>query len=100
MPSGSFMQFRHAVLSIFLVSCALAVSAQISEDQHAGAQAQAAINRYHDGGIRDLGAIGTRKIGCNRGFGNWYTLERQIAMGKDYSKQIESTSRLITDPSI
>src|SRR5438128_10914777 len=94
------MQFRHAVLSIFLVSCSLTVSAQISEDQHAVAQAQESIKRYRDGGIRDLGAIGIRKIGCSRGFGNWYTLERQIAMGKDYSKQIESTSRLITDPSI
>ena len=54
----------------------------------------------HDGSIRDLDSIGNRNIGCNRGFGNWYTLDRQMAMGKDYSTQIESTSKLMKDPTI
>jgi beta-barrel assembly-enhancing protease len=54
----------------------------------------------HDGSIRDLDSIGNRNIGCNRGFGNWYTLERQMAMGKDYSAQIEATSKLVKDPAI
>lgn len=54
----------------------------------------------HDGGIRDINAIGTRNIGCGRGFGNWYSLNRQIAMGKEYASQIEATSKLVKDPAI
>ena len=93
------MLYRNTALFSCLVLLPLSVFAQLSapEDTHPGV---GVVRAYRDGGIRDIGAIGTRKIGCSRGFGNWYTLERQIVMGKDYSKQIESTSRLITDPSI
>ena len=45
----------------------------------------------HDGGINDLDAIGNRNVGCNRGMGNWYSVEKQIAMGKAYSQQVESS---------
>jgi beta-barrel assembly-enhancing protease len=55
---------------------------------------------YHDHSIRDIDAIGTRNIGCGRGFGNWYSLERQIVMGKQYSDQVEATSKLVKDPQI
>jgi beta-barrel assembly-enhancing protease len=55
---------------------------------------------FHDHSIRDIDAIGNRNIGCGRGFGNWYSLEKQIAMGKGLSSQIESTSRMITDPEV
>lgn len=57
-----------------------------------------AVKAYHDGGIRDLEAIGNRKVGCGRGFGNWYSIERQIAMGRDYAQQVETTSKFVTDP--
>ena len=57
-------------------------------------------HRNHDRSIRDIDAIGTRNIGCSRGFGNWYSLERQMAMGKEYSVQVESTSKLMKDPVI
>jgi predicted Zn-dependent protease len=95
------MRFRLAVLGPLLVGSFLNLSAQAPTDEQSTATPSSrVIKRYHDGGIRDIDAIGTRKIGCNRGFGNWYSLEGQIAMGKDYSKQVESTSRLITDPII
>jgi predicted Zn-dependent protease len=58
------------------------------------------IKVYHDGSMRDLQAIGNRKSGCERGFGNWYSLEKQIAMGRQYADQVESSSKLITDPII
>jgi len=58
------------------------------------------IKTYDDGSIRDLEAIGNRKIGCTRGLGNWYTLDRQIAMGRQFSQEVESTARLIKDPII
>jgi len=52
----------------------------------------------HDGGKDDVDAIGNRNVGCNRGFGNWYSVEKQIAMGKAYSQQVESSAKLVTDP--
>ena len=54
----------------------------------------------HDHGLHDIGAIGTRDLGCGRGFGNWYSLDRQMTMGKQYAAEIESTSRLVKDPAI
>src|SRR6267142_6165464 len=35
---------------------------------------------YHGKGINDLNAIGDRNVGCNRGLGNWYTLDTQVKM--------------------
>jgi len=51
----------------------------------------------HDGGIDDVNAIGNRNVGCNRGMGNWYSIEKQIAMGKSYAMQVEGQSKLVTD---
>jgi beta-barrel assembly-enhancing protease len=51
----------------------------------------------HDGGEDDVDAIGNRKIG-GRGLGNWYSLETEIRMGKQYAMQVESTVKLVQDP--
>jgi len=53
---------------------------------------------YHGKGINDLNAIGNRNVGCNRGLGNWYTLETQVKMGQQFAQQVEQSSHLITDP--
>ena len=88
--------FRLPILLLvgFSFICTACASAQNASEP--GAQ----IKAYHDGGIRDLDAIGNRKVGCTRGLGNWYTLDRQIAMGKQFSQEVESTARLIKDPVI
>jgi len=52
----------------------------------------------HDGGKNDIESIGNRKIGKGKGLGNWYSLEKEIAMGKEYAAQIESTVKLVPDP--
>jgi predicted Zn-dependent protease len=52
----------------------------------------------HDGGMDDVDAIGNRNVGCNRGMGNWYSIEKQIAMGKSFSMQVESQSKMVSDP--
>jgi beta-barrel assembly-enhancing protease len=57
-----------------------------------------ATNPAHDGGIDDLDAIGNRNVGCSKGMGNWYGLEGQIALGKQVSMQVETQSKIITDP--
>src|SRR5690242_20358659 len=54
----------------------------------------------HEGGKNDVEAVGNRNVGCNRGMGNWYSVEKQIAMGKQYAQQVESTVKLIQDPVI
>jgi len=51
----------------------------------------------HDGGKNDVDAIGNRKIGT-RGVGNWYSIETDIKMGKQYSQMVDSSSKFVTDP--
>jgi beta-barrel assembly-enhancing protease len=74
-----------------------------SSSTSAGPQTQPAskpVKVYHDGSIRDIDAVGNRNVGCGRGIGNWYSLEKQIAMGRSYSQQVESSSKMIADPVI
>jgi predicted Zn-dependent protease len=54
----------------------------------------------HDGGKTDVEAVGNRNVGCKTGLGNWYGVEKQIAMGKQYAQQVESTVKLIQDPTV
>jgi predicted Zn-dependent protease len=51
----------------------------------------------HDGSKNDVDAIGNRKIG-GRGMGNWYSLETEIRMGKEYSQQVEASVKMVQDP--
>ena len=53
----------------------------------------------HDGGKSDVNAIGNRKVG-GRGLGDWYSLESEIRMGKQYAQEVEATSKLVRDPVI
>ena len=55
---------------------------------------------YRDHSIRDIEAIGNRNVGCSQGFGNWYGLERQIAMGKEFAEEVESSSKLLKDSEV
>jgi len=51
----------------------------------------------HNGSKSDVDAIGNRKIG-GRGMGNWYSLETEIRMGKQYAMQVEQGVKLVQDP--
>src|SRR5438046_43143 len=51
----------------------------------------------HNGGKQDVEAVGNRNVYCKTGMGNWYGVEKQIAMGKQYAQQVESTVKLIQD---
>lgn len=99
------MQFR----SVFWLSCLsvlfssiLAIAQDTTPSEHAAVSEALSqpLQVFHDGGIRDIDAIGTRNLGCSRSFGNWYGLSHQIAMGKRYSDRIESTSKLLDDPEV
>jgi beta-barrel assembly-enhancing protease len=45
----------------------------------------------------DVNAIGSRQIG-GKGLGNWYSLEKEIALGKEYAMQVEKSVKLVRDP--
>ena len=51
----------------------------------------------HNGGESDVDAIGNRQIG-KRGMGNWYSLESEIKLGREYAQQVEASSKLVADP--
>ncbi|HSZ60536.1 MAG TPA: M48 family metallopeptidase [Terriglobales bacterium] len=51
----------------------------------------------HTGGEDDVDAIGNRKVG-GRGIGDWYSLETEIRLGKQYSMQVENSVKLVQDP--
>ncbi len=51
----------------------------------------------HDGSKADVDAIGNRKIG-GRGMGDWYSLETEIKLGKQYAMQVEQSVKLVQDP--
>src|SRR5712691_10289880 len=54
-------------------------------------------NVKHNGTKSDVDAIGNRKVG-GRGMGNWYSLESEIRMGKQYAMQVEQSVKLVQDP--
>jgi hypothetical protein len=56
-------------------------------------------NVKHDGSKNDVNAIGNRKVG-GRGLGDWYSLEGEIRMGKQYAQEVEATSKLVRDPTV
>jgi predicted Zn-dependent protease len=51
----------------------------------------------HDGGKNDVDAIGNRKMGA-RGLGNWYSIESDIKMGKQYAQMVDASSKMVNDP--
>lgn len=91
--SGLARSFAALFCTLLLASPALAADNSSSSPEQN-------VKTYHDGSMRDISAIGNRNVGCNRGITNWYTLDHQIAMGKQYSQEIESSSKLIKDPVI
>src|SRR6185437_4764601 len=50
----------------------------------------------HSGGKDDVDAIGNRKVA---GW-DWYSIESEIRMGKEYATQIEASLKLVTDPTV
>jgi len=53
----------------------------------------------HNKNKNDIDDIGSRNIG-NRGLGDWYSLDTDIKMGKQYAMMVEQNAKLIQDPVI
>lgn len=97
------MKFRAAVVvSVLLFGLFASYSVaqdnqQPSSDSTSQPTDQKPDKAKHEGGKKDVEAIGNRNIG-GRGLGNWYSLEREVAMGKQYAQQVEQSSKLVQDP--
>jgi predicted Zn-dependent protease len=108
------MLFRKSL--VFIILLALAAPATWAQDQNppnpttqqdssatAAPAPPAAVQEpddskvKHDGSKNDVDAIGNRKVG-GRGMGNWYSLETEIRMGKEYAQQVEASVKLVQDP--
>jgi predicted Zn-dependent protease len=50
--------------------------------------------------MNNIDAIGNRNVGCNKGVGNWYSLDKQVAMGRSYSQYVEKSAKLVSDPTV
>ena len=111
-PMGRIhMSFRK--LLILLLLLALGVPASLAQDQSSQSDtANSDTDKIqtsppvqepddskvkHDGSKKDVDAIGNRKIG-GRGLSNWYSLETEIRMGKEYAQQVEASVKLVQDP--
>jgi predicted Zn-dependent protease len=94
---GSHMKCQRWVLPLLLgcLLSSLPMAAQV--EQPVGPQTPEGQKAKHDGSKDDIHAIGSRKIG-KTGLGNWYSLEEEIGMGREYSKAVEATARLVEDP--
>ncbi len=55
----------------------------------------------HDKGKNDIDDIGDRKIGSTgKSAGDWYSIDTDIKMGKQYAMMVESSARMVQDPVI
>jgi hypothetical protein len=68
-----------------------------SNSSSSSTEPQAQPKYKHNGGEDDIDAIGNRKVG-GRGLGDWYSYEKEIAMGKQYAQQVEASVKLVQDP--
>ena len=83
-----------ALLLLFLTSALPAPPG--ANGQSTGASEPSAPN-IKPGSIDDVNAIGTRDIG-GRGIGNWYSVESEIKMGRQYAAQVEKSVKFVNDP--
>ena len=90
---------KFAFLVMFLMGQAASLSAE-SEKRRQELQVEEPDKRTK-GSVDskdDLDAIGNRDIGGGKGVGNWYSIESEIRMGREYAQTIDQTVKLVTDP--
>ena len=95
----------HCTAIVFATLLLLANSSGTIADQDASSQPPKAQGteqkpQVKPGSKDDIDAIGTRDIGGGKGVGNWYSLESEIRMGREYAQMIDSEVKLVKDPGI
>jgi predicted Zn-dependent protease len=92
---GKFrVPYRHSFVMVGFVLCCL----QLAVAQHPAFAVGGASPRRskHTKSVDDLDAIGTRNVSGQR-IGNWYSLDREIKLGHEYSDQIDSETKSLQD---
>jgi beta-barrel assembly-enhancing protease len=85
-----------------------ASSTQSSTDQSASSPSSSSDGQYAPekpeknappkDAMDNIDAIGNRNVGCDKGMGNWYSLDKQVAMGRQYSQMVEKGAKMVSDP--
>src|SRR5579864_4587746 len=88
-----------AITLVLLLGFTQAARAQDNAGLGSVSQPTAQQPKVKEGGKDDINAIGNRDIG-GRGLGNWYSLETEIRVGKEYAQMVDSTVKLVKDPVI
>jgi beta-barrel assembly-enhancing protease len=71
--------------------------APVSRDRQSST-AESRLPNVKPGGKDDVDAIGNRDVGKGGKLGNWYSLETEIRMGKQFAQQVEQSAKLVQDP--
>jgi predicted Zn-dependent protease len=92
--------FKLAALLVLLLGFTQVAASRAERDSPSqGRQPGESQSKVKSGGLDDIDAIGDREIG-GRGLGNWYSLETEIKIGKEYAQMVESSTKLVQDPVI
>ncbi len=67
-------------------------------DQSAPPAEKAPDREKHNKSKNDVDDIGNRNVGGGKSLGNWYSLEKEVAMGKQYAQQVEASAKMVQDP--
>ena len=97
MKSRTFVLLFAILFSMFAVSRAKEIEQSSDTGNTAQSNDEKNTKPARQGSKDDVEAIGNRDIG-GRGLGNWYSLDREVAMGKQYAQQVEQSSKLVQDP--
>ena len=85
---------------LILAASSFAFADQDKSSQQPTAQESKQTIKVKPGSKDDLDAIGTRDIGGGKGLGNWYSIESEIRMGREYAQMIDNEVKLVKDPII
>jgi beta-barrel assembly-enhancing protease len=71
------------------------------DDASATAATANAPKETHNKDKNDIDDIGNRKVGnTGKSMGNWYSIDTDVKVGKQYAMMVESSARIIQDPVI
>ena len=96
---GLHMKHREWLLALVCVCLLSGLQMAAQDNQATPSQGREDQKRKHIAAKDNIQAIGIRKIG-GRGVGNWYSVEQEIGIGRDYSRVIESNNAQLRDPVI
>src|SRR6476619_5617803 len=91
------MEHRKWLLALVEMCLLFGVPMAGQVNQSVTSQTPQARKTKHSAVKDDIQAIGTRNIG-GKGISNWYSVEQQIGIGREYSREIEARARLLKDP--